>query len=46
MNMMTSWSTVAGAQTGYLPPQLQNLSLKIPSDFIVNSISNLIKSQF
>lgn len=46
MNMTTSWSTVAGAHTGYLLPQPQNLPLTTPSDLIVNRISNLIKSQF
>lgn len=46
MNMTTSWSTVAGAHTGYLLSQSQNLPLMTPSDLIVNRISNLIKSQF
>uniref|UniRef100_A0A452UZ44 NFKB inhibitor beta n=1 Tax=Ursus maritimus TaxID=29073 RepID=A0A452UZ44_URSMA len=46
MNTTTSWSTVAGAKTGYLPPQPQNLSLMTPSDPIVNRVSSLIKSQF
>lgn len=34
MNTTTSWSTVAGAQTGYLLSKLQNLSLVTPFDLI------------